>query len=50
MLNKDIARIEIGVLEILVESCKNNPDDMYDQARAYLFFIEVMMKIYLLFQ
>lgn len=36
MLNKDIQQIRIGVVETLLEACKDDPNAMYEQAQAYL--------------
>ena len=36
MINKDIQQIKIGVLEVLLASCKDEPSSMYEQAQKYL--------------
>lgn len=36
MLNKDIQQIKVNVVEILIVTCKDNPNTMYETAEEYL--------------
>lgn len=36
MQNKDIQQIRIGVVEILLEACKDEPEKMYERVEKYL--------------
>lgn len=36
MLNKDIQQVRIDVVEVLIATCKDNPNSMYEAAERYL--------------
>lgn len=44
MQNKDVQQIRINVVEMLLETCKDEPERMYERAEGYLKNLQISLQ------